>query len=92
MTSMEENVKKNKATATIAVNTAVGVSSTLSITYVIWFLRGGSLLASMAGSLPAWRMFDPLPVLDSWEGAGGAADPTKDDEDEGEKKLKAMMK
>ena len=28
-----------------------------------WALRGASLLASVAASLPAWQGFDPLPIL-----------------------------
>jgi hypothetical protein len=34
---------------------------------VAWILRGGSLLASFLVSMPAWRHFDPMPVL----GMGG---------------------
>ena len=39
----------------------------LSVGFVAWILRGGSLLASFLVSMPAWRHFDPLPVL----GLGG---------------------
>jgi hypothetical protein len=39
----------------------------LSVGFVAWILRGGSLLASFLVSMPAWRHFDPLPVL----GSGG---------------------
>ena len=39
----------------------------LSAGFVAWILRGGSLLASFLVSMPAWRHFDPLPVL----GVGG---------------------
>jgi hypothetical protein len=35
----------------------------LSAGFVAWLLRSGSLLASFLVSLPAWRHFDPLPVL-----------------------------
>ena len=31
--------------------------------YIAWLLRGGILLSSVLSSLPAWRMIDPLPVL-----------------------------
>jgi len=34
---------------------------------VVWILRGGSLVASFLVSMPAWRHFDPLPVM----GLGG---------------------
>ena len=37
----------------------------LSAGFVAWILRGGSLLASFLVSMPAWRHFDPLPVLGS---------------------------
>ena len=42
-----------------------GVSAALSAGYVAWILRAGSLLTGVASSLPAWRGFDPLPVLDA---------------------------
>jgi hypothetical protein len=35
----------------------------LSAGFLAWILRGGSLLASFLVSMPAWRHFDPLPVL-----------------------------
>lgn len=36
---------------------------TLSAGFLAWILRGGSLMASFLVSMPAWRHFDPLPVL-----------------------------
>ncbi len=47
------------------VSSAVSVSTSLSIGYVIWLVRGGLLLGSVMSSLPAWRNIDPLPVLAS---------------------------
>jgi hypothetical protein len=35
----------------------------LSAGFVAWILRSGSLVASFLFSMPAWRHFDPLPVL-----------------------------
>ena len=35
----------------------------LSAGFVAWLLHGGSLLTSFLVSMPAWRHFDPLPVL-----------------------------
>lgn len=37
------------------ISLAVGVSA--------WALRGGSVMASLLSTMPAWRGFDPLPVL-----------------------------
>jgi hypothetical protein len=44
-----------------------GVLTTASTGYVMWLLRAGPIVASVLSSLPAWRTFDPLPVLDFWE-------------------------
>ena len=38
-----------------------------SAAYLIWILRGGSLLSSLLTILPAWKTIDPLPVLDNFE-------------------------
>ncbi|NND89712.1 MAG: hypothetical protein HKN42_02525 [Granulosicoccus sp.] len=43
----------------------VGVASGFSVGYLIWLIRGGTLMGSMLSSLPAWRFVDPLPVLGS---------------------------
>jgi hypothetical protein len=40
-----------------------GGSFVLSAGFLTWALRGASLLASVAASMPAWQGFDPLPVL-----------------------------
>ncbi len=40
-------------------------STAISVGYVIWLIRCGSLVASMLASLPTWCSFDPLPILTS---------------------------
>jgi hypothetical protein len=35
--------------------------------YVLWYLRGGVLMATLMSQLPTWRAIDPLPVLDSYK-------------------------
>ena len=52
---------------TLASDVIGGVLTTASTGYVLWLLRAGPLVASVLSSLPAWRTFDPLPVLDFWE-------------------------
>jgi hypothetical protein len=54
------------------VGTAATSVTGLTVGYVIWLVRGGSLLASMISSLPAWMAFDPLPVLDNFEDSRAA--------------------
>ena len=36
----------------------------LTVGYVAWTIRGGHLLASILAQMPAWRLIDPLPVLE----------------------------
>jgi len=42
---------------------SAGLSTGLSVGYLIWLIRGGTLMGSVLSSLPAWRFVDPLPVL-----------------------------
>lgn len=45
----------------VGVTNVGGVGLTAGV--ITWLLRSGALLASLAASLPAWRHFDPLPVV-----------------------------
>ena len=64
------------------ISRSVTVTSTISIGYIIWLVRGGLLLGSVLSSLPAWRSFDPLPVLTSLGG----------DNDDDTETLESMVK
>jgi hypothetical protein len=57
-TSILEEVEHNTLQTTFK-----GTSFVLSAGFLTWALRGASLLASVAATLPAWQGFDPLPVL-----------------------------
>lgn len=48
------------------------VSSSLSVGYVLWLVRGGALLASLSAALPAWANLDPLPVLSRVRSSAGS--------------------
>ena len=47
----------------LVVGTTAITTTTLSVGYVIWLIRGGSLIASFVSALPTWTSFDPLPVV-----------------------------
>jgi hypothetical protein len=49
----------------IVVGSAAVVSTSLSVGYVIWILRGGTILTTFVSALPAWQSFDPLLILQS---------------------------
>lgn len=50
------------------------VSASLTVGYVVWVVRGGTLVASLVASLPAWASFDPLAVVSAVESTGGFID------------------
>jgi hypothetical protein len=51
----------------LVVGTTATITTTLSVGYVVWLLRGGTLLASLASALPAWACLDPLAIFDDSE-------------------------
>ena len=64
--------------------TASAMSAGMSILYFLWTLRAGSLVSSLLSSMPAWTMVDPLPILETMGGAGGAL---KGEDDQGLEEL-----
>lgn len=44
---------------------AMAGTSFLTVGYLAWMVRGGILLTTFMSSIPAWRMLDPLAVLES---------------------------
>ena len=76
----EKSVARTEAAEINLTDLVVGTTSvagtSLTLGYVIWLLRSGSILVSLVSSLPAWTMMDPLPVLEDALAASG------DDEDD----------
>ena len=67
-----EALEERASFAQTLVGSSAGVTSGLSVGYLIWLIRGGTLMGSVLSSLPAWRFVDPLPVLGSLaDGADG---------------------
>ena len=63
------NPLANFSTDEIVVGTSAVVTTSLSVGYVVWILRGGSLLTAFMSATPAWSAFDPLPILKSFASA-----------------------
>jgi hypothetical protein len=76
--SLAEQMESPEEVQDFAVGAVAGLTAMLSTGYLIWCLRGGSLLASALSSIPLWRSFDPLPILEFWE-RGGSQDDEDDD-------------
>jgi hypothetical protein len=88
-----KEIRSPQESVNVTAGAAALATATLTTGYVIWAIRGGSLLAGMLAALPMWRWVDPLPVLEStenvarrrrrwfrrWHRNGGSAgpDPTR---------------
>ena len=64
----QAQVETSQLLSTTVLATSTTLTSSFSVGYVLWLLRGGTLLASVMASLPAWRAVDPLPVLGTLTG------------------------
>ena len=64
---VREDVESGQTFESLVVGTTAISVTGLTVGYVLWLIRGGTLLASLISSLPAWCAFDPLPVLDNFD-------------------------
>ncbi|MFO1005951.1 MAG: Ig-like domain-containing protein [Planctomycetaceae bacterium] len=48
----------------LVVGSTTVVTGGMAVGYVVWLIRGGSLLATMVSVVPSWTSFDPLPVME----------------------------
>lgn len=58
----------------LIIGTTKVVSTSLTVGYVVWMVRGGTLVASLVASLPAWTTFDPLAILAAVDSNEGLTD------------------
>ena len=92
--ALAEQMESGSRLADVSVGAAAGVTTLMSVGYVMWFARGGSLVASMLTTLPLWQWFDPLPVLDSnkKQAARDRRDQKKGEKhDEDEERLRQLV-
>ncbi|TKB90336.1 MAG: tandem-95 repeat protein [Nitrospira sp.] len=61
--SLEQAMGVSQEQHVMTVRIAALTGTTLSAGFIAWALRSGTLLASFMATMPAWRHFDPLPVL-----------------------------
>jgi hypothetical protein len=96
LNSLAQQFGSEATASTLLIGNAAGAAALVTVGYVIWAIRGASLLSSLLASLPAWRWLDPLPVLQSREDeerkrrrkrkAGVAEEPEED-----ERELRLLM-
>ena len=73
----------------VVAGTASLVSVGVSVMYFMWAVRAGSVLSSLLSSMPAWKLVDPLPILDQI--AGSRAGKRAREEEEDDETLESMV-
>lgn len=58
------------------------VSVGVSVMYFMWAVRAGSVLSSLLSSMPAWKLVDPLPILDQMAGSRAGKRARESEEDD----------
>ena len=84
------DVEAKEFVQNLVVGTTAASLTGLTVGYVIWLIRGGTLLATMISSLPAWMAFDPLPILDSFEESEQSRRTRRGGEEKGDEDLAAL--
>jgi hypothetical protein len=80
LSNMEREMGGNQHFTLVAAGSAGIVSTAFTVGYVLWTIRGGWLAASLLAQMPAWRLVDPLVVLD-YLGDEPLAGARKDEDD-----------
>ena len=65
--SLQDQISSSLSARKAAFGTAV-LGSAVTASYVVWSVRGGYLFATLITAAPAWKVFDPLPVLNMMPG------------------------
>jgi hypothetical protein len=97
--AMAKQIASGSTAHNATIRSVSQVALAMTAGYVMWSLRGASLLASLVTSLPLWRSLDPLPILEARADKAAVAarkkrrkkarpdEPDRDDED----KLKSFV-
>jgi hypothetical protein len=81
-TMQQQADAEHAAHVRIMAGSATLVSAGMSLVYFVWAIRAGSILSSLLSSMPAWKLVDPLPILDQASGEGNGDDDDGDDDNE----------
>lgn len=71
---MEQELQTGADTPYFVAGSAAAFTSSLTVGYVLWTIRSGWLVTSMLAQLPAWRIVDPLVVLDYLDDPAAGSD------------------
>ena len=93
---MGQQFDRERRSTVMVVGAAGGLTSLVSVGYVLWAVRGGSLIGSLLAALPLWRWLDPLPILEfpgrDVERRRKEADRPDKPKDQDEQRLESLLR
>ncbi len=82
MDNLEDDLQQQEQSEAVIQTLIVGstavVAGSLTVGYMLWILRAGSLLATMLSYLPVWMLVDPLPILDTFNNLENEGEETNE--------------
>ncbi|WP_153558811.1 DUF4347 domain-containing protein [Roseimaritima sediminicola] len=66
--SMQNEVGSSVSNTTVTIGATVTATTSITVGYVVWVIRGGILLSSVMANLPMWRLMDPMAILNAVDG------------------------
>ncbi len=66
--ALDNNRRQLEADASlpqILLGSTAAITSSVTVGYLIWLIKGGQVMAALMANMPAWRLIDPLPILNA---------------------------
>ena len=83
----QQQTAQKTSMGTLAIGSVGTMTSGLLVGYVIWVARSGLLLSSLAATMPAWNLLDPLAIVAVADGGGGDGESLEDIVENQKKKI-----
>ena len=80
LTDLKNDLQQHAEVPFFVAGSAAGVTSALTVGYVLWTIRSGWLVTSLLAQMPAWRLVDPLVVLDYLDEDSSSSKKKEDDD------------
>ena len=82
LANLKDELRSSALRPYLAAGSVVGLTSGLTVGYVFWAIRSGWLVTGLLAQMPAWRLVDPLVVLDYLDEESSARGHGRKDDDD----------
>ncbi|MFK7767294.1 MAG: DUF4347 domain-containing protein [Mariniblastus sp.] len=61
----DERMALEASLPNVLFQSSAALASGVTVGYLVWLIKGGQVMAAVVANLPAWRLIDPLPILNA---------------------------